>query len=137
MAFDNLNAERGYRKWRAYHQSKLANMLFTNEMQRRYPAGSNGPLALAAHPGYAATNLQTRIPFGSLGNALLAQSASRGAASILHAATAPNLPPATLWGPDGFLQLRGAPTRLRPARRALNDDDAYRLWQISEELTDG
>jgi NAD(P)-dependent dehydrogenase (short-subunit alcohol dehydrogenase family) len=139
--WDDLNWERRrYRAWNAYGQSKLANLLFTFELQRRLEAIGSTVLAEAAHPGYAATGLAFHsgsrlIDLGSrLGNLLLAQSAVAGAQPTLYAATAADLPPGAYVGPS-FHELRGAPVLVAPSRRALSPDDAKRLWDVSEQLT--
>jgi NAD(P)-dependent dehydrogenase (short-subunit alcohol dehydrogenase family) len=143
--FDNLNAERSYRKWLAYGQSKLANLLFTLELQRRLDAAGVAVLAAAAHPGYAATNLQTtgvrmagqrRLePLVQLGNRLLAQPDAMGALPSLFAATDPTVRGGDYIGPDGLLEQRGHPKRVARSRRAQDADTARRLWDVSEGLT--
>jgi len=140
--FDDLNWERRrYRRWRAYGQSKLANLLFTAELQRRLTEAGSKVRSLAAHPGYAATNLQSHsgsrlmeFAMGSLGNRLLAQDAAAGALPTLYAATA-DLPGNTFAGPSGFAGLRGAPAPCSRSRAARDPETARRLWQVSETLT--
>ncbi len=144
IAFDDLAAQRRYRAWAAYGQSKLANLLFCLELQRRADAAGAGLLSVAAHPGYAATNLQfararmtgSRVGHGvaSLGNRLLGQSAAQGALPSLHGATMP-LPGAAYVGPDGAGEMRGSPTLVGRSRRASDEEAARRLWQVSEGLT--
>ena len=142
MDFDDLNWERKrYRPWRAYGQSKLANLLFTAELQRRLTEAGSKVLSVAAHPGYAATNLQSQsgskvmvFLMGSVGNRLLAQGAAGGALPTLYAAVA-DLPGDTFVGPSGFQGLRGAPAPCARSREASDDAAARRLWQVSEELT--
>jgi NAD(P)-dependent dehydrogenase (short-subunit alcohol dehydrogenase family) len=139
--FDDLNWERKrYRAWGAYGQSKLANLLFTAELQRRLTEAGSPVLSMAAHPGYAATNLQshsgsTIIDFamGTLGNRLLAQDAASGALPTLYAATA-DLPGNTFAGPSGFGG-RGAPAPCARSKAASDAEVARRLWQVSESLT--
>jgi NAD(P)-dependent dehydrogenase (short-subunit alcohol dehydrogenase family) len=140
--FDDLNWERKrYRAWRAYGQSKLANLLFTAELQRRLAEAGSPVLSMAAHPGYAATNLQSHsgsrlmeFAMGSLGNRILAQDAAAGALPTLYAATA-DLPGNTFVGPSGFAGLRGAPAPCPRSRAARDPETARRLWQVSETLT--
>jgi NAD(P)-dependent dehydrogenase (short-subunit alcohol dehydrogenase family) len=141
--FDDLGWERRrYNAWAAYGQSKLANLLFTLELQRRLGLAGSDVLSVAAHPGYAATNLQSSVKQGgplhraiaSLGETLLAQSADAGAQPTLYAALA-DIPGSSFVGPDGFMQMRGAPRLVTPARRALDNGVAMRLWRASEELT--
>jgi len=138
---DDLNFERRpYKPWTAYSQSKLANLLFVLELERRLTAAGSAVRATAAHPGYAATNLQggtgswfTNLA-GSVGNLLIAQSDTMGALPTLYAATA-DLPGGTYIGPDGFRHMRGHPTVDTPAPQALDGDVARRLWDRSEQLT--
>ena len=140
--FDDLNWERRrYLRWRAYGQSKLANLLFTAELQRRLTEAGSKVRSLAAHPGYAATNLQSHsgsrlmeFAMGSLGNRILAQDAVAGALPTLYAATA-DLPGNTFVGPSGFAGLRGAPAPCPRSRAARDPETARRLWQVSETLT--
>ena len=134
-----------HKPWTSYSQSKLANLLFTAEFQRRIDAAGIALLALAAHPGYANTNLQSVAPamagktmqakFMATGNRLVAQSAEMGALPTLFAATAPGLPGDTYVGPDGFLEMRGFPRIVGRNGAARNAADAARLWDLSEELT--
>jgi len=140
--FDDLQSERSYRRWRAYGQSKLANLLFAFELDRRLRASSADVLSVAAHPGYSATNLQfaaTPSRIERLGSVVLnrvyAQSAERGALPTLYAATA-DIPGGSFVGPDGFQEMRGAPTLVKPTRAARDPETARRLWEVSEELTD-
>jgi NAD(P)-dependent dehydrogenase (short-subunit alcohol dehydrogenase family) len=145
MSFDDLMGERRYRAWGAYGQSKLANLLFTSELQRRLDLTGIPILALAAHPGYASTNLQSAAPrmrgsslqetFTELGNRVFAQSAEMGALPALFAATAPGLPGDSYVGPDGFLEQRGHPRLVSRSKAARSTADARRLWVASEALT--
>jgi NAD(P)-dependent dehydrogenase (short-subunit alcohol dehydrogenase family) len=142
MNFDDLQGERQYNNWRAYGQSKLSNLLFAFELQRRATAAGTALKSLAAHPGYAATNLQTAGPgrwyekaLGSIGNRLIAQSAEMGALPTLYAATVPDLPGGTFVGPDGLAEQRGHPHVVTASGRAYDEDDWRRLWETSEELT--
>jgi NAD(P)-dependent dehydrogenase (short-subunit alcohol dehydrogenase family) len=139
--FDDLNWERKpYKAWRAYGQSKLANLLFTAELQRRLTAVGSPVLATAAHPGYAATNLQFHSGrrsldlLGTVGNRLIAQDENGGALPTLYAAVA-DVPPNSFAGPGGFLEQRGAPKLVGRSGAAQDAETAARLWEISEELT--
>jgi NAD(P)-dependent dehydrogenase (short-subunit alcohol dehydrogenase family) len=142
MDFDDLNWERRkYRAWRAYGQSKLANLLFTAELQRRLTEAGSKVLSMAAHPGYAATNLQshsgsrlTGFAMGALGNRLLAQDAAGGALPTLYVAVA-DLPGNTFAGPSGFGGMRGAPAVCARSKEASDDAAARRLWDASAALT--
>ncbi|HEX3804940.1 MAG TPA: oxidoreductase [Solirubrobacteraceae bacterium] len=140
--FDDLNWERRrYRKWAAYGQSKLANLLFTSELQRRLTAAGSPVLSVAAHPGYAATNLQSHsnsgfweFAMGRIGNTFFAQSDSAGALPTLLAAFA-DIPGNSFAGPGGFQEMHGAPRLVGRSKRAQDADAARRLWEVSEELT--
>ena len=140
--FNDLNWERRrYRPWIAYSQSKLANLLFTAELQRRLDAAGSPVLSVAAHPGYAATNLQSHsesgfweFAMGRLGNALFAQSESAGALPTLYAAFA-DIPGDSFAGPGGLQGMRGAPRLVARSKRAEDRDVARRLWDVSEQLT--
>jgi NAD(P)-dependent dehydrogenase (short-subunit alcohol dehydrogenase family) len=137
----DLNWEhRPYKKWAAYAQSKLANLLFVLELERRLTAAGSAVRTVAAHPGYAATNLQGHTGnwlsdlVGGAAARLFAQSDTMGALPTLFAATA-ELPGGSYVGPDGFRNLRGHPAINRPAPQALDATAARRLWELSEELT--
>jgi NAD(P)-dependent dehydrogenase (short-subunit alcohol dehydrogenase family) len=137
LQFDDLAAEKGYQRWRRYGQSKLANLLFTAELQRR--AGGR-ILSVAAHPGYAATHLQEgqgQAAFQALmrfGNKVLAQSDSQGAWPQLYAATMPDVLGDSYYGPH-LVGLRGHPVPTWRTPAARSTEDARKLWDISEELT--
>jgi len=139
--FDDLNWERmPYNAWRAYGQSKLANLLFTAELQRRLTAAGSAVVATAAHPGYAATNLQfhsgNRLMdvLSTIGNRLLAQDAASGALPTLFAAVG-DIPGNSFAGPGGFMEQRGAPKLVGRSPAAQDKDVAQRLWTVSEQLT--
>jgi NAD(P)-dependent dehydrogenase (short-subunit alcohol dehydrogenase family) len=139
--FEDLNWERkSYKAWRAYGQSKLANLLFTAELQRRLTAVGSSVLANAAHPGYAATNLQFHSEnrvfeiIGSLGNRLVAQDENGGSLPTLYAAVA-DVPGNSFAGPSGFMEQRGAPKLVGRSKTAQDGGVARRLWDVSEQLT--
>jgi NAD(P)-dependent dehydrogenase (short-subunit alcohol dehydrogenase family) len=144
IAFDDLQSERRYSRWRVYGQAKLANLMFALELQRRADAAGAPLRSLAAHPGYAATNLQTqsgRMRGNRLDelanvtlNKLVAQSDEQGALPTLYAATM-DLPGGTYIGPNGPLEMRGSPTVVKPASHARDTKTAARLWDVSEDLT--
>jgi NAD(P)-dependent dehydrogenase (short-subunit alcohol dehydrogenase family) len=141
IRLDDLNWERGgYQRWRAYGQSKLANLVFISELQRRLDGAGSGVRALAAHPGYAATNLQNRTEnfvqnaFMAISNRLIAQSDEMGALPTLYAATQ-DLPGDSYVGPDGFQEQRGHPKLVGRSGAAKDTETAERLWTLSEELT--
>ena len=138
--FDDLDLAANYTPQRAYAQSKLANLLFTLELQRRLTESGSPVRALAAHPGYAATNLQSHAAspvlraFMRLGNRFFAQDDRAGALPTLYAATE-DLPGASYVGPDGLGEMRGAPALVGRSRAAGDPLTARRLWRVSEELT--
>ncbi len=137
---DNLDLDGSYKPTRAYQQSKLANLLFTAELQRRLTVAGSSVVAHACHPGYSATNLQSHHanPLMNklmwVGNRLIATSAEFGARPTAHAVTA-DLPPASYIGPTGFQGLRGAPGPNPRSKQSQDADVAARLWAISEERT--
>ena len=145
MNFADLMGARSYRAWGAYGQSKLANLLFTAELQRRLSLAAMHVKAMSAHPGYANTNLQTAVArkagrtlqarMTHSFNNLAAQSAQSGALPTLFAATAPGLPGDSFVGPDGFMQLRGHPVLVDRSAAARDMEAAATLWQVSEQLT--
>lgn len=145
IRWDDLDWERGYRKWEAYGQSKLANLLFTFELDRRARATADRLVAAAAHPGYASTALQRRGPEMSgnkamalvmrLANGVVAQPPEAGALPQLYAAVAPGVHGGDYIGPGGPFELRGAPTKVRASKRAYREADGERLWRVSEEMT--
>ncbi len=145
MHFDDLMGARRYRSWGAYGQSKLSNLLFTAELQRRLDHSGVHVGAFAAHPGFASTNLQAAGPTLSgrgwlvgpteLATRVLGQSAEMGALPTLFAATAAGLPGGSYIGPDGFLEQRGHPRIVGRSKAAQSVVDAVRLWSISEDLT--
>ena len=141
IRLDDLNWERGrYQRWLAYGQSKLANLLFTLELQRRLAEAGSDVRAVAAHPGWAATNLQhhteSRLQDGfmAIGNRLWAQSDTMGALPTLYAATQ-DIPGGGYVGPDGFAEQRGHPRLVGRSKAAADEETARRLWARSEELT--
>ncbi|WP_435073648.1 oxidoreductase [Halorubrum sp. HHNYT27] len=155
MDFSDLNWEQSYGKWKAYGRSKLANLLFAYELQRRIndagasgeDGGENDGLSLrsvACHPGYAATNLQHRTaeesgnPLMKVGmkaaNAVLGQDAATGALPMLYAATA-DVDGGAYIEPGGFMNMRGTPTVGRSNDASYDRGDAQMLWEYSEEAT--
>lgn len=147
MHWDDLDATRHYFNWTRYGQSKLANLLFTSELARLAAEHASKIVAVAAHPGYAATELTHNGPGDHGANRFMdsatrfsdryfAQSAADGAKPILHAATAPDVVGDDYYGPDGLFGQRGkAATRVGRSRLARRRDDARRLWEVSTQLT--
>jgi NAD(P)-dependent dehydrogenase (short-subunit alcohol dehydrogenase family) len=139
--FDDLNWERRtYRRWPAYGQSKLANLLFTIELQRRLTEAGSSVQATAAHPGYASTNLQSHSDnmlaaiFMQIGNRVIAQSEESGALPTLFAAVA-DIPGGSFAGPSRVGGQRGPAQLCGRSRAAFDGDGARRLWDVSEALT--
>lgn len=133
--FDNLNAEKGYDRGRAYAQSKLANLLFTYELQKRFEAASVDALAAAAHPGWTSTNLQVHWRMVQILNPFLGQKPEMGALPALYAATAPDVQGGDYYGPGGWQELGGYPIKVQSSARSHDMAVAARLWTVSEELT--
>jgi NAD(P)-dependent dehydrogenase (short-subunit alcohol dehydrogenase family) len=138
ISFDDLERTQSYNSWRVYGESKLANLLFTRELQRRL-AGKN-TIAVAAHPGLSQSDLSRNAPrlqrtaFQLFEKALL-QSTSMGALPSLRAATDPHVHGGEYYGP-ARRGIRGYPILATPSRPAHDDTAAARLWQLSEELTE-
>lgn len=141
MDFDDLNWEKSYSKWGAYGRSKLTNLLFTYELERKFQASEMNIISAAAHPGYAATNLQSEGGSGlqkaamSVMNKVVAQSAEMGALPQLYAATAPDVVGGDYYGPRGFQESRGYPGKVQSNDKSHNVQDAARLWTVSVEMT--
>jgi NAD(P)-dependent dehydrogenase (short-subunit alcohol dehydrogenase family) len=141
IRFEDLQGEQHYSRWGAYGQSKLANLLFAFELDRRLAAAGLPMISVAAHPGYSSTNLQLSGPplqeriVMRLANRLFAQSAEIGALPIIYAATYPDLPGGSYVGPDGPREARGYPVLVQPSERAKDAAVAKRLWEVSEKLT--
>jgi NAD(P)-dependent dehydrogenase (short-subunit alcohol dehydrogenase family) len=142
IKLDDLQSERRYQNWLAYGQSKLANLMFAFELDRRARAAGSPLRSMAAHPGYAATNLQFAGPAAwyeravmAVSNRVVAQSAEMGALPTLYAATVPDLESGSFIGPDRFMEQRGHPHRVSGNARSRDTDVARALWDASEELT--
>lgn len=145
MHWDDLGAERGYRKWLAYGQSKLANLLFAYELDRLAREHGSPLVSVAAHPGYASTHLQAVGPemagnrlagrVMSMSNAIVAQSADMGALPQLYAATMPGVDGGDFYGPGAFFEMRGSPKKVGSSRAATDPAAARRLWKLSEQMT--
>lgn len=145
MDFSNLQWERGgYKPWPAYRRSKLANLLFGFELERRLERAEAPAISVVVHPGVSNTNLFAAGP-GSGGGimakiipafiALVAQSEAQGALPTLYGATAPEVHGGHFYGPDGFRQMRGYPVEVRAETQAYDETLAQKLWQVSEEVT--
>lgn len=140
IRFDDLHFKQGYRPWTAYGQSKLANLLFTFELQRRLAAAGSGTLAVAAHPGWARTELQRHTggwlgAFMAVFGPFLSQDAQGGALPLLRAATDPGVRGGEYYGPAGFLEFKGAPIQVKSNALSQATGLQQRLWQHSEQST--
>jgi NAD(P)-dependent dehydrogenase (short-subunit alcohol dehydrogenase family) len=143
--FEDLMGERKYGAWRAYGQSKLANLLFMRSLAERLERAGSTIASVAAHPGFASTHLQAVAPeMKGRGwqvkimdgvNKVMAQSAAMGALPTLYAATFPAIRSGDYVGPDGFGEQRGHPKLVGMNASARDDEAANRLWTVSEELT--
>lgn len=138
--FDDLQAERRYSRVAAYGQSKLANLMFTYELQRRLAATSVGTIALAAHPGGSNTELARNSPaplraLNAMFGRFVTQSAAMGALPTLRAATDPGVIGGQYYGPSGFRELRGFPRVVESSTQSHDAATQRRLWSVSEELT--
>jgi NAD(P)-dependent dehydrogenase (short-subunit alcohol dehydrogenase family) len=141
--FDDLQGERHYDKWAAYGQSKLANLLFAYELQRRASAAGLPLVSVVVHPGLAATNLHaagrehsSRVErMAARAGKLIGQSAATGAEPTLYAATLPDIEGGAYIGPGGFKEMRGHPKRVESSAASHDPASARRLWAVSEELT--
>ena len=139
--FDDLQLIHGYTPRKAYRQSKLANAVFCLELDRRLRAAGSPVVSVLAHPGYSDTNLQSTGPTGimkaflAVGNRVFAQNAEQGALPTLYAATAPDVQGGEYYGPDGFQELRGRPTKVKVIAEGRDPAVGRRLWEVSEDLT--
>ena len=135
IRFDDLHGEKSYNKWGAYGQTKLANLLFTHELDKRLTAAGLSARAMAAHPGFSATDITRESNWMHKAMPLAAQSAEVGSWATLRAATDPDAAGNSYWGPRWCFQIWGAPKEVGRSRRAQDAATASRLWEISEALT--
>lgn len=133
--FTDLNSEESYNRAAAYGQSKLANLLFTYELQRKLEFADNGTIAVAAHPGWTATDLQRHTGLIEFLNNFFAQSPEMGALPTLRAATDPDVQGGDYYGPGGLFERAGYPEKVTSNDRSHNKTTAAKLWAISEKLT--
>ena len=133
IAFDNLNAEKGYEASAAYSQSKLANLLFTLELNQHFSEFNADAIAVASHPGWTATGLTRGLIHGI--SRVFAQSPAMGALPSLYAASAPNVQPNDYYGPSSLKETRGYPKKADKSVEAKDPQLAEQLWQVSEEMT--
>lgn len=141
MQFEDLNFERGYKPWVAYGQSKLANLLFAYELQKRLEKAGDPTLSVASHPGWARTELQRTSFQSGLGKLFygcfarfLSHDAHRGALPMLRAALDPAVRGGDYYGPGGCLEFIGQPVKVSSNGRSHNIADQQRLWQLSEQF---
>ncbi len=136
LNFDDLNWEKSYNKNKAYAQSKLANLLFTYELDRKLKKNGNSCISVACHPGVTATNLfRSSNSVVNWGSGLIGQRVEMGTLPMLRAATEEGLKGGEYIGPKGFMGMSGYPVRVKSTATANNVDLARKLWSVSEELT--
>jgi NAD(P)-dependent dehydrogenase (short-subunit alcohol dehydrogenase family) len=134
--FDDLQwSSKKYDRMLAYAQSKLANLLFTLELQRRLEAAASSTIAVSAHPGWTATNLQRHAGGFRFLGFFISQKSHMGALPTLFAAVDPSVGGGDYFGPGGWQEIRGHPKRVQPVPAAKDGDVAARLWDVSAELT--
>jgi NAD(P)-dependent dehydrogenase (short-subunit alcohol dehydrogenase family) len=131
----SFRGEKAYRAFREYRQSKLANLIFALELDRRLSASRFALVSMAAHPGVTRTELPRHRYLFGLATRLVGTPPPQGALPIVRAATDPSAGRGEYYGPDGFMEMWGSPARARVDARAHDRDVASRLWQVSEELT--
>lgn len=139
--YDDLHAENSYSEWNAYGRSKLANLLFAYELNRKLQTAGADAMSVAAHPGFARTNLQSkrnspvqkRVLIGL--ERVFGQSAAGGALPLLYAATSPDVVGGRYYGPGGFMGLHGSPVEVESNEASYDQKNAARLWAASVELT--
>lgn len=133
--FDNFRGEKPYKPWREYSQSKLANLIFALELQRRLTQGGHAVISTAAHPGSTQTDLQRHSGFLSFFVGLWSNTPAQGALPTLYAATAPEAEPGGYYGPDGFYEAKGYPAPAKVMPQAKDEETARRLWEAGETVT--
>ncbi len=134
--FTDLNWEkRWYNKWRAYGDSKLANLYFTYALQKRIANSSNNPIVTVAHPGWSATDLQRNHALSNFFNRFIAQKPAMGALPTLYAAVSDDIRGNDFIGPNGLFQVRGYPKKVQSNKRSRNNTIAEKFWDLSEQLT--
>jgi NAD(P)-dependent dehydrogenase (short-subunit alcohol dehydrogenase family) len=140
MEWDNLQSEKSYSPWGAYNMSKLANILFARELDRRAREAHSKLMSVAVHPGISKTNIAApgtdfKSRFVKLLGGLLFQNDEMGALPTLYAATAPEAQGGEYIGPDGRGEMGGHPKVVQPRPQALDEQAGRKLWTVSEQLT--
>ncbi len=136
LDFDDLNWEnRSYSSWRAYGDSKIANLYFTYQLNKKLKENGFDTIAAAAHPGYTATELQRHVSLIAFLNNFFAQTVSMGALPTLRAATEEGLAGGEYFGPGGLMEMWGNPVQVRSNNLSKDEKIAERLWEVSENLT--
>jgi NAD(P)-dependent dehydrogenase (short-subunit alcohol dehydrogenase family) len=133
--FEDLHSNNSYNKMKAYGQSKLANLLFTYELQSKLENAGSGTLVTAAHPGWTITNLQRHSGGLNFLNPVFGQKQQMGALPTLRAAVGADVKGSYYYGPRVFLEMQGAPVKVKSNDRSHDTETARRLWEVSEDLT--
>ena len=133
--FEDLQSEKSYNRTKAYGSSKLANLLFAYELQRRLNAANKSVMSLASHPGWTRTNLQRHVFFFRLLNPFFSMKPWKGALPMLYAATSPEAEEGSYYGPGGHFEIKGYPKKVESNDRSHDLEVAKKLWEISEDLT--
>jgi len=133
--FDDLNKEKKYIPFESYSQSKLANLLFTFELQRKFSKAGNNSIAVAAHPGWTSTNLQKNNGMIRSLNPVFGMTPYQGALPLIYASVGESVKGSDYFGPDGLFEIKGYPKKSKIGSRALDQKTAERLWKVSEKYT--
>ncbi|MBW2732479.1 MAG: SDR family NAD(P)-dependent oxidoreductase [Deltaproteobacteria bacterium] len=133
--FDNLDGSQHYSRWGCYAQSKLANLLFAYELERRLRSTDAKVISLASHPGWTHTQLMRDLPGAGVAGSLLAMKPAQGVLPTLMAATTPEVQGGEYYGPTGLMEVWGAPGKVHSNARSHDQALAQQLWDISEQLT--
>jgi len=136
LNFQDLNWEnRKYKPMKSYGDSKIANMYFTYELNRKLEQNGNNPIVAAAHPGWTATELQRHAWLVDFLNNFFAQDITMGALPTLYAAVGADVKSGDYFGPSGFMEMRGYPQKVKSNELSQNEEIAEKLWDVSEDLT--
>lgn len=135
MNFEDIMFEKKYSRGKIYGQSKLANLLFGYELSRLIQQNNLPMESIVVHPGFAKSSKKSQGFLVDLGKKLLAQSSEQGALPLLYGMIGPDVENGDFIGPDGFMGIKGYPKRVTSSQRSYNEDDALKIWQLSQELT--